>query len=47
MVMTNVMSVDVGLYVPSAGGRQEVLFVVSQDEETNQKLGKIKKMVES
>ena len=32
-----------GLYAPSAGGRQGVLFVVSQDKETNEKLGRIKK----
>ena len=34
---------DAGLYAPSAGGRQGVLFVVSQDKETNKKLGKIKR----
>lgn len=34
---------DAGLYAPSAGGRQGVLFVVSQDRETNEKLGRIKK----
>lgn len=32
-----------GLYAPSAGGRQGVLFVVSQDTETNERLGRIKK----
>lgn len=32
-----------GLYAPSAGGRQGVLFVVSQDAETNERLGRIKK----
>lgn len=32
-----------GLYAPSAGGRQGVIFVVSQDAETNQALGRIKK----
>lgn len=32
-----------GLYAPSAGNRQGVLFVVSQDRETNEKLGRIKK----
>ncbi len=32
-----------GLHAPSAGGRQGVLFVVSQDKETNGKLGRIKK----
>ena len=32
-----------GLYAPSAGSRQGVLFVVSQDRETNEKLGRIKK----
>ena len=34
---------DAGMYAPSAGGRQGVLFVVSQDKETNEKLGRIKK----
>lgn len=34
---------EAGLYAPSAGGRQGVLFVVSQDWDTNQKLGRIKK----
>ena len=32
-----------GLYAPSAGGRQGVLFVVSQDADTNERLGRIKK----
>ena len=32
-----------GMYAPSAGGRQGVLFVVSQNRETNEKLGRIKK----
>lgn len=32
-----------GLYAPSAGGRQGVLFVVSQDREVNRRLGKIKR----
>lgn len=32
-----------GLYAPSAGGRQGVLFVVSQNAEVNEKLGRIKK----
>lgn len=32
-----------GMYAPSAGGRQGVLFVVSQDAETNERLGRIKK----
>lgn len=32
-----------GLYAPSAGGRQGVLFVVSQDKETNERLGRIKR----
>ena len=32
-----------GLYAPSAGGRQGVFFVVSQNKETNEKLGRIKK----
>ena len=34
---------DAGLYAPSAGGRQGVLFVVSQEKETNEKLGRIKR----
>lgn len=34
---------EAGLYAPSAGGRQGVLFVVSQDQEINKKLGRIKK----
>lgn len=32
-----------GLYAPSAGGRQGVLLVVSQDTQTNERLGRIKK----
>lgn len=32
-----------GLYAPSAGGRQGVIFVVCQEKEMNQKLGKIKR----
>lgn len=32
-----------GLYAPSAGGRQGVLFVVIQDREVNEKLGRIKR----
>lgn len=34
---------EAGLYAPSAGGRQGVLFVVSQDKQTNEKLGRIKR----
>lgn len=34
---------EAGLYAPSAGGRQSTLFVVSQDEEVNRRLGKIKR----
>lgn len=34
---------EAGLYAPSAGGRQGVLFAVCQDREVNQKLGKIKR----
>ena len=34
---------EAGLYAPSAGGRQGVLFVVCQDREVNEKLGKIKR----
>lgn len=32
-----------GLYAPSAGGRQGVLFVVCQEREVNERLGKIKR----
>lgn len=32
-----------GLYAPSAGGRQEVIFVVCQDREINERLGRIKR----
>lgn len=32
-----------GLYAPSAGGRQGVLFVVCQNREVNERLGKIKR----
>ena len=32
-----------GLYAPSAGGRQGVLFVVCQDKEVNERLGRIKR----
>ncbi|MCI8284361.1 MAG: hypothetical protein HFE90_03720 [Firmicutes bacterium] len=34
---------EAGMYAPSAGGRQGVLFAVSQDENINKKLGRIKK----
>ncbi|MDE7131049.1 MAG: nitroreductase family protein [Lachnospiraceae bacterium] len=34
---------DAGMYAPSAGGRQSVLFVVSQNREMNEKLGRIKR----
>ena len=34
---------EAGMYAPSAGGRQGVLFVVSQDREVNERLGKIKR----
>ena len=34
---------DAGMYAPSAGGRQGVLFVVSQNKEMNEKLGRIKR----
>lgn len=33
----------VELYAPSAGGRQGVIFAVSQDKETNERLGRIKR----
>ncbi len=32
-----------GLYAPSAGGRQGVIFVVCQDKGVNERLGKIKR----
>lgn len=32
-----------GLYAPSAGGRQSVIFAVCQDETVNERLGKIKR----
>ena len=32
-----------GLYAPSAGGRQGVIFAVSQDRPVNERLGKIKR----
>lgn len=34
---------EAGLYAPSAGGRQGVLFAVCQDREVNERLGKIKR----
>ena len=34
---------EAGLYAPSAGGRQSPLFVVCQDREVNERLGKIKR----
>lgn len=37
------MILDAGLYAPCAGGRQGVIFVVSQDREVNERLGKIKR----
>lgn len=33
-----------GLYAPSAGGRQGVIFAVCQDREVNARLGKIKRV---
>lgn len=35
---------EAGLYAPSAGGRQGVLFAVCQNEEVNERLGKIKRV---
>lgn len=32
-----------GLYAPSAGGRQGVIFAVCQDKEVNERLGRIKR----
>lgn len=32
-----------GMYAPSAGGRQSVIFAVCQDKKTNERLGKIKR----
>ncbi len=34
---------NAGLYAPSAGGRQSVIFAVCQDKEVNTRLGKIKR----
>ena len=34
---------EAGLYAPSAGGRQGVIFAVSQDRGTNERLGRIKR----
>lgn len=34
---------EAGLYAPSAGGRQGVIFAVCQDKEVNERLGKIKR----
>ena len=34
---------EAGMYAPSAGGRQGVIFAVCQDREINEKLGKIKR----
>ena len=35
--------IQAGLYAPSAGGRQGVIFAVCQDEAVNERLGKIKR----
>ena len=35
--------IQAGLYAPSAGGRQGVIFAVCQDREVNERLGKIKR----
>lgn len=32
-----------GLYAPSAGGRQGVIFAICQDKAVNERLGKIKR----
>lgn len=34
---------EAGLYAPSAGGRQGVMFAVCQDREVNERLGRIKR----
>ncbi len=34
---------EAGLYAPSAGGRQGVIFAVCQDEDINRRLGRIKR----
>lgn len=34
---------EAGLYAPSAGGRQGVIFAVCQDKEVNERLGRIKR----
>ena len=38
---------EAGLYAPSAGGRQGVIFAVCQDREVNERLGKIKRAASS
>lgn len=35
--------IQAGLYAPSAGGKQGVIFAVCQDREVNERLGKIKR----
>ena len=40
---TVVATGQAGMYAPSAGGRQGVIFAVCQDKEVNEKLGKIKR----
>lgn len=35
---------EAGLYAPSAGGRQGVIFAVCQDKDVNEHLGKIKRL---
>lgn len=42
-VQTLQQILQAGLYAPSAGGRQGVIFAVSQNPEVNERLGKIKR----
>ena len=39
------MILEAGLYAPNAGGRQSILFLVTQDKQINEQLGKISHQV--
>ncbi len=39
------MILEAGLYAPNAGGRQSILFLVTQDKQINEQLGKISRQV--
>lgn len=39
------MILEAGLYAPNAGGRQSCLFLVTQDREINNHLGRISRQV--